>query len=123
MWVWDIGLKFHLATYIILLCCKLKIMHNLSKIIIKQCLFHSRDTVTEKSQILGKNVQMCMFGTIPRARYSNIHYLHNIIINKELLIIKVALTKNCFLETFSELTSSFFNLGWWTDEKTREHEA
>ena len=24
---------------------------------------------------------------------------------------------------FSELTSSFFNLVWWTDEKTRECEA
>ena len=24
---------------------------------------------------------------------------------------------------FSELTSSFFNLVWWTDEKTRELEA
>ena len=27
------------------------------------------------------------------------------------------------MKTFSQLTGSFFSLGWWTDEKTRELEA
>ena len=37
--------------------------------------------------------------------------------------IHAVLTKTCFQETFSELTSSFFSLVWWTGKKTKELEA